>query len=582
MHLADVNPHTITAQAKRNWLVERFWPYFLLTGLLGLLFLALAARGLNLGFVGDVLAYEYHYDRLGIQGGMNWLVTEHWQRHLLGPLYSAPIHFFFPGQSAPWYGFALLSHFANGMIGFLLADTWLRGHYRWLSLAAALAFVVNTLDVSSNFEYPTNTHRNFALSLSLISLWCYLCFVRGGRQNPWWHHVSLVGYVVGFMSYEQTTFLILVFPLIAFFEDKPTDIKWKKWIARVASDLILYLLSLIVYVYLLWLLFPSTSNQLELSLSAIFQQLLDSLTLLLAPTVVWSRSTPSFQLAGLTFFVGSVAFLLIWFWMLKTEDGEMAASFAGNGETRPSTAKLVPLGIAIMVINIASVAPTGWSVSLAPRLLYPAMMGVAYFGTGVLASLLIQFTPRLVRRTIFSGVAAFFVATGVVSMFQAQQRYQNTDFVRQVVLNAVRSAVPSWQGTIKPYILFYSDAHPDDDLGLHGQDINFPYMFDMLYNGYGIVADAIYPDVPASAAPAADLPGSRYIGPYIVVEPEGIFSPLRPGVPIDPDRLVILYYDSQTLDVRIIDELPPDVLATANIVQRAPIEWRTNYSLIGS
>jgi hypothetical protein len=98
----------------------------------------------------------------------------------------------------------------------------------------------------------------------------------------------------------------------------------------------------------------------------------------------------------------------------------------------------------------------------------------------------------------------------------------------------------------------------------------------------GIAADAIYPDVPASAAPAPDVPGSLYSGPYIVVEPEGIYSPLNPRVPIDPQRLVIVYYDSQTQTARILDDLPPEVLETANIVQRAPIEWRTNYDLIGS
>jgi hypothetical protein len=67
-----------------------------------------------------------------------------------------------------------------------------------------------------------------------------------------------------------------------------------------------------------------------------------------------------------------------------------------------------------------------------------------------------------------------------------------------------------------------------------------------------------------------------------VVEPEGIYSPLRPGVAIDPNRLVILYYDSQTQSAHVLDEVPAEMLATANIVERAPIEWRTNYDLLNA
>ena len=37
---------------------------------------------------------------------------------------------------------------------------------------------------------------------------------------------------------------------------------------------------------------------------------------------------------------------------------------------------------------------------------------------------------------------------------------------------------------------------------------------------------------------------ARSSGQFIVVEPEGIYSPLRHGEPIDPDRLVIVEYSS--------------------------------------
>src|SRR5215216_6804250 len=87
----------------------------LLVILLGAMWLALLARGLDLGFTGDLLDYVYHYERLGTFGGMHWLVTEHLQRHLFAPLFSAPIAYLFPDQSAAWYAYALLAHFANAV-----------------------------------------------------------------------------------------------------------------------------------------------------------------------------------------------------------------------------------------------------------------------------------------------------------------------------------------------------------------------------------------------------------------------------------------------------------------------------------
>jgi len=188
----------------------------------------------------------------------------------------------------------------------------------------------------------------------------------------------------------------------------------------------------------------------------------------------------------------------------------------------------------------------------------------------------------VIHRVVFALVVAFLVSTGTTRMFQVQQNYLHEYESREAVKTAIFEAVPSWNGDTPPYLLIYSDSHPTRDLALHAQDVKFPLMFDMMYGVDGIAADAIYPDVPASSAPAPDVPGSRYNGPFIVVEPEGIYSPLQPGVPIDPQRLIILYYDSRTKTAQVVDEIPADVLANANIIERAPIEWRTNYDLIGS
>ena len=85
-------------------------PYLILALMLGLTYAALAARGFALGFYGDVTAYQFHYRFDGVIGGMNWLVAEHWQRHLLGALLSAPLHILAPSRYELWYALALGLH----------------------------------------------------------------------------------------------------------------------------------------------------------------------------------------------------------------------------------------------------------------------------------------------------------------------------------------------------------------------------------------------------------------------------------------------------------------------------------------
>jgi len=564
---------------QRLWPVQR--PYLFLVGILLLVFLALAAIGLDLGFVGDVLAYEYHYDRLGTRGGMNWLVNVEWQRHLLASIYSAPIHVLFPGQSAAWYGLAFLIHFANGVMVFLLVDTILRGRRRWIAFSAALIFVFHALQIVSHFEFPTGSHRKAALFLAMLSLWLYIQWIRHGRQGRWWRDFSLVTYMVAVASYEQTAFFFLLHPIVAYYEDRHNHAVGNpfRWLIGVGLDSLWYPLFFAAYMFVLNQLFVQ-NDHVTLSIGRLVEQAAGALNLEFSPAEFWSRLSSTFQSEWLllTGAVGAGLFVTIWVWSQRAalDTEPRADTSSASGELL-----LVILGAAIVAVTILAVAPTDWALSGHPRLIYPDAVGIAMAVSGGLALLVARMPNAAAGRALFGLAVALLVAPGVTRLFQVQQDYIRENVAREAVKAAILQAVPSWKGDVPPYILIVSDAHPSRDLALHAQDVKFPLMFDMMYGMDGIAADAIYPDVPASAAPAPDLPGSRYNGPFIVVEPEGIYSPLAPGIPIDPSRLVILFYDSQTKTARVLDELPPDVLATANIVQRAPMEWRTNHDLIG-
>jgi len=85
------------AQSQPNTLSKsRLIPYLITGTVLALLFAVIAARGFGWGMYKDVLAYEWHYETLGVRQGWRWLIHVHWTRHLLAGIVSAPIHLLFP------------------------------------------------------------------------------------------------------------------------------------------------------------------------------------------------------------------------------------------------------------------------------------------------------------------------------------------------------------------------------------------------------------------------------------------------------------------------------------------------------
>jgi hypothetical protein len=554
--------------------LRRYWPYGLLIVVLVLVWLAMALRGFDLGFTGDMLGFEYHYDRLGLWGGSRWLLDE-WERHLLGTVYSASIHQLFPGQAAAWYAMSFVTHFVVGGVTFLLSDTILRGRWRWLSFAAALIFVFHTRQIQGHLELPTGGLRKTALALSLLSLWFHVLYLRDRRQRALWHEVSLATFFVSVWMYEQTFLFFLLHPLIAYFEetfDTPerSFFNWlrQRW-RQLIVDSFWYPPIVAVYLFLLKVLFPASGFGTDVSAVAMLGQVATALRLEFSPTEFVTRVAPTFQGEWLilTLVLALAVFAVIWVW--RHSDNSVVRG--------RELAALLVIGAALFAANLLSIAPT--RVGHDARALYPAAVGLAMVVSGGLAWLGGRYLPARIGQGIYAVMVALLVATGLTYTFHLQTGYIEANTIRQQVLDAIRDAVPDVDEP--PYFLILSDAHPDDDLRLNAQDINFPYTFDLMYGVDGSAADAIYADL-TDAPPLADVHGSDYSGPYIVIEDEGIYSPLRPGQPIDPSRLIVLYYDSHTATASVLEEVPGELLdgAFTNIIRRADTPLRTNFELL--
>jgi hypothetical protein len=569
----------------RRALFHHLWPYLLLIAILALVFAALALIGLDLGFNGDVLGFEYHFQTLGLRGGMRY-VLEWDRRHLLSGQFYALLHYFFPGQSAAWYGTSLLTQFLIAPVVFLFSDTILRGRWRWLSFAAALVFAFHTRQTMSHFETPTSGYRKIAMALAVLSLWCYLHYVRGKRLQHFWRDFSIVCYAVAVMLYEATVLFFVIHPLIAYLESPPGK-SWRErwhWLRLAALDSLWYPVIFGLYWYLLNTLLPEYQGPkgTYLNLQQFVTQITGAFTGEFSLQNMLARYLPAFdrEWFWLTLLVSLVVFLIFWYWRLLLETDE---------QTPVALGALILIGLGIYALNVIGTFPGDRPLSdqyHAPRSLSPSAIGIAFVFLGALAWLLQKISQPARRRAIFAFVIAFLVGTGVTRLFQVQADFLQLANGQREFQQAFLRAVPALEGDVSPYIVIFSDAHPNDDLGLNAQDLRFPLMFDMMYDTQGIAADALFFDVPErfpkSWSPPEDMPANDYVGPYILVDESGIYSPLQPGVPIPPERLVIVEYNSQTKEARVLDELPPDIVARTNIVQRVPIEWETNWLLINS
>lgn len=560
---------SLQAVRAQGWRV----PLLMLILIFAATWVALVLRGLEFGFTGDLLDYAFHYDRLGTFGGMRWLVTEHLQRHLIAGLVSAPLGYLFPGQSAPWFAFLFLMHFVNALLVFLLANTLLHGRYRWISFAASLLFAFHVIQVPTLFDFPTGGHRTTALALALLSLLLYILYRRSNQR--WRLELSFIIYAIAILLYEQTVLFFLLHPLLALLEDMRAGVRrfGFRWWLRVAADSIAFPLFVVGYLFLLQVLFPP-SEHLAFTPTHILQQVSGGIGLTMGPAQLLSMISETLSARLLLVLMGAlvVGVALV---------GLMRYGLYQSGDHQKfDLLGLTLLGLALTLVSILGVSPGQWLIVEHPRSVYAASVGIGIALAGGLA-LVLSFVPAsTVRMIVFALLVGLFAGTGFAEFFIQQDVSQVRASIRNRFFAAIQAALPTVNQAAPPYLLIYTDAHPSDDLWLYAQDNRFTLSFDWLYGTDNMPVDVIYANLDPALAPVDDVPGSLYNGQFIVTEPEGIYSPLKPREPIDPDRLIIMAYDSQSGTARIVDGLPADVLATANIVERAPVEWRTNEALV--
>ncbi|MXX83382.1 MAG: hypothetical protein F4Y70_07960 [Chloroflexi bacterium] len=528
-------------------------------------FAALAVRGFSLGFYGDVLAYHYHYHFDGLIGGMNWLVSEHWQRHLLGAIFSAPLYELAPNRYDLWYALALAAHFAVGLTVFLLVDALQGGRRRWLALGIGLVFAFDALQTPSTLGFATGTHRKAALILALLALWTYLRFVRGGRRGLAWYSLNVGCFGAALMIYEQSIFFFLLQPLIAFIEDRRLgSFSFSRgYLWLIARDVALHVAFAGVYIYLLLILFPGGNSNLALSPEHILRQVADALVLLFSPLdyvgrlVAAAALSPVWLLALLALGVAGLFGSAVYF-----------APRAETAATAWTPGWLALFGLLLTMLNILGTAPTHWVFRMHERLLYAASVGGAMLILGLLAWLH-ERRPRLGGALILAFLV-FTLAPGIAFLYEQQTVFFREDEASNRVVDAIVEAIPEFAPQAQPYLLLVSDADPQSELALHPGDVRFPHLFALRYGIRGFRADALLHDHAAKYPTMGSLR----------LTDAGIISPLFPQEAIAYERVIIVDYDSGSNSARIIKRIPEAALRDTNIINETGIMLETNWLLL--
>jgi len=529
--------------------------------LLVLSYAALAMRGFTLGFYGDVVAYQFHYRFDGVIGGMNWLMVEHWQRHLLGALLSAPLHILVPDRYDLWYAFALGLHLMLGLVVFLLVDTLQRGQRRWLAFALALFFVFDTLQTPSNIEFATGSKHRFSFILALLSLWSYVHFVRHRRQLLGWYLLNIATFTLAIMIYEQSFFFFVLHPVIAFVEGRhngsfrPTP--HCLWLT--VRDSLLHVMMVAIYVYLLLSLFPGVNNSLRLTPAYILGQMAEGLALLLSPMAIIGRLSLAASMSQV-WVIALLALLLCLFfggWICHTKEESAATPW--------SPLWMILFGLLLSLLSILNTSPAIWSFAQHARLLYAPSLGVGMIFIGLLAWVVGR--NRRIGGVIFALVMAAVLAPGISFLYEYQAVHLAQDKISRQAFQTIFDAIPKFADGAEPYLLLMTDQHAEEALHLHPRDINFPHVFALHYGIRDFRADAVLYE------------GSGKLQ-QIKLGDEGIISPLKPKEVIGYDRVVIVSYDSRNHAVTILDRLPNDVLLQGNFEIHADMPMETNWALL--
>jgi len=548
--------------------------YLLLIAIITALFIPLIVIGLDLGFVGVSLGFEEHFAHFGLKAGMRYTLL--WdQRHLISGQFYALLYTLFPGQSAAWYGSSLLTQFVLALFIFLLADSLLKGQWRVLSFAAALIAIFHTRQTISHFSIPTSGHDKLGIMFTLTGLYCYLRYVRNERRNFLWRDFSIAFYVVGMLLHEVSVLFFLLNPLIAYIEEREKPgfrLDWR-WLMQLIKDSFWYPILFLIYFYLLTMLLPPSASGHTISLSPTryIQQLGLGIFGEFSPHQFLRQIIPAFQGTWLILtlvLTAGIGSLIYGLWNTYT-----VRRIAWDRRIM-----LVVIGIAMIILNIASIAPVEFSLAdsaNAPRDTIPSAIGLGLAIAAIL-SLLLEYVP--VRRVIFAGVVSILVAIGITRLFQVQQIYIEQHNAIEDVTTSLRQVIPAVDKDHPPYFMIIADAEHND--AIHSHDLNFPFLFDLMYNVNGSAADGVYANAPADQAPPPDQIGAHYQGRDIIVEPNAIYSPHDHGVPIDRSRLIMIEYDSATKKAQVVDERSAESFAGTNVIVRGDAPLISNLSLI--
>ena len=537
--------------------------YAVLALILAGAYLALAVRGFALGFYSDIVAYQYHFALRGVFGGMNWLVTEYWQRHLLGGLFAIPLHLFAPDRYDLWYALTLALHFLVGPFIFLLVDTLQCGQRRWLGFAIALAFLFDPLQTPSNIEFPTGwDHRTF-LICALLSLWAYLRFVRSGRRRPGWYMLSFLAYMLAIMTYEQSFFFFLLHPIIAHVEERRHSARRltrrRLWLNL--RDALPYAFFLLIYVYLLRILFSGDSFAMSLSPAHIARQTADGMAVIFNPLDFARRLAQAATIGQwwVVILLALVIGLAFHIWIPRSGDDGQRIIW--------SPPLLAGFGFLLALLSVLNSAPTIMPLALHTRLLFAGSLGQALVLIGLLGWMAER--NRRVGGLAFALALAMILAPGISYFYEHQAIHLERGEVSEQVFESIYAAIPEFAPGAEPYLLLAADQDPEMDLYLHPRDVNFPRVFALRYGIENFRADALL----------FDHAGTRKLAQIRLLE-GGIVSPLRPREVIGYDRLVIIEYDSVTNSVEVLDRLPDEVLQQGNFEIDADVRLTTNWSLL--
>ena len=546
-----------------QYLQSGWKPYLILMLALVLSYVVLAMRGFTLGFYGDVAAYQFHYRFYGVIGGMNWLIAEHWQRHLLGALFSAPLHILAPARYDLWYALALGLHLTLGIVAFLLVDTLQRGQRRWLAFALALLFVFDTLQTPSNIEFATGSPRKFSFILALFSLWSYVHFVRGRRQILGWYIFNIATFLLAIMIYEQSFFFFVLHPVMAFVEDRYNGSfrLTPHYLWLTVRDSLLHVMMVAIYVYLLLSLFPGGNDNLQLTPAYILGQMADGFALLLSPIEIIGRLSLAVSMSQVGVIALLALLLCLFFsgWIFHTKEAPAATSW--------SPLWIALFGLLLSLLSIFNTSPTIWSFARHPRLLYASSLGAGMIFVGLLAWMV--GLNRRIGGVIFALMMAAVLAPGISFLYEHQAIHLAQDKISRQVFQAIFDAIPKFADGAEPYLLLMTDQHAEEALHLHPRDINFPHVFALHYGIRDFRADAVLFD--------DEKPSGIQ---QIRLEDAGIISPLNPKERIGYDRVVIVSYDSRNNAVTILDRLPNDVLMQGNFEIHAAMPIETNWALL--